>query len=109
LGTVGLSGILASSQLGADRVIAMSRHESRQRLAKEFGATDIVAQRGDDGVARTKELTEGIGAHAVLECVGTGESVIQALRSTIDAAASGSLQVVLGRTSVSRSDRPSLR
>jgi threonine dehydrogenase-like Zn-dependent dehydrogenase len=81
-GAVGLSGILAASQLGADRLIAMSRHESRQRLAKEFGATDIVAERGDDGVARIKELTDGIGADAVLECVGTGDSVIQALRST---------------------------
>ena len=81
-GAVGLSGILAASQLGADRVIAMSRHEPRQQLAKEFGATDIVAERGDDGVARISELTEGIGAGAVLECVGTGESVVQALRST---------------------------
>jgi threonine dehydrogenase-like Zn-dependent dehydrogenase len=81
-GAVGLSGILAASQLGADRVIAMSRHESRQQVAKEFGATDIVAERGDDGVARIKELTDGVGADAVLECVGTGESVVQAMQST---------------------------
>jgi threonine dehydrogenase-like Zn-dependent dehydrogenase len=81
-GAVGLSGILAASQLGADRVIAMSRHESRQQVAKEFGATAIVAERGDDGVARIKELTDGVGADAVLECVGTGESVVQAMQST---------------------------
>jgi len=81
-GAVGLSGVLAASQLGADRVIAMSRHESRQQLAKEFGATDIVAERGDEGIDRVKELTDGVGADAVLECVGTGESVVQAVRST---------------------------
>ena len=74
--------MLAAAQLGAERIIAMSRHEPRQQLAREFGATDIVAERGDDGVARIKELTDGIGADAVLECVGTGESMSQALRST---------------------------
>jgi len=60
----------------------MSRHESRQRLASEFGATDIVTERGDDGVARIKELTNGVGADAVLECVGTQQSMMQAIRST---------------------------
>ena len=79
-GAVGLSGVLAAAQLGAERVIAMSRHADRQALAKEFGATDIVAERGDDGVEAVKELTGGIGADAVLECVGTDESVVQALR-----------------------------
>ncbi len=81
-GAVGLSGVLAASQFGAGRVIAMSRHEPRQRLAVDFGATDIVTERGDEGVERIKELTGGIGADAVLECVGTAESMQQALRST---------------------------
>jgi len=80
-GAVGLSGVLAARQLGAERVIAMSRHADRQRLAVEFGATDIVAERGDEGVERVKDLTGGIGADAVLECVGTEDSVVQALRS----------------------------
>ena len=65
-----------------ERIIAMSRHESRQKLAREFGATDIVTERGDEGVARIKELTNGIGADAVLECVGTQESMMQAISST---------------------------
>lgn len=81
-GAVGLCGVLAAAQMGAERVIAMSRHASRQQLAREFGATQIVAERGDEGIARIKELTGGVGADAVLECVGTGESVLQALRST---------------------------
>ena len=80
-GAVGLSGVLAARELGAERIIAMSRHESRQRLAKEFGATDIVAERGDAGIAKIKELTDGVGADAVLECVGMAESMLQALRS----------------------------
>jgi threonine dehydrogenase-like Zn-dependent dehydrogenase len=80
-GAVGLCGVLAASQLGAARVIAMSRHQPRQQLAKEFGATDIVSERGEEGVARVKELTDGVGADAVLECVGTGESVVQAAQS----------------------------
>jgi len=80
-GAVGLSGVLAAAQLGAERVIAMSRHADRQQLAVEFGATDIVAERGDEGIQRVKELTAGIGADAVLECVGTDDSVVQALRS----------------------------
>ena len=66
--------------MGAERIIAMSRHESRQKLAREFGATDIVTERGDEGVARIKELTNGIGADSVLECVGTQESMMQAIR-----------------------------
>jgi threonine dehydrogenase-like Zn-dependent dehydrogenase len=80
-GAVGLCGVLAASQLGAARVIAMSRHQTRQQLAKEFGATDIVSERGEEGIARVKELTDGVGADAVLECVGTGESVVQAAQS----------------------------
>ncbi|MFC0436509.1 zinc-dependent alcohol dehydrogenase family protein [Kutzneria buriramensis] len=81
-GAVGLLGVLAAHHMGARRIIAMSRHESRQKLAREFGATDIVTERGDDGAARIADLTNGIGADAVLECVGTAESFSQALRST---------------------------
>src|SRR5213080_336489 len=81
-GAVGLLGVLAAQQLGAERIIAMSRHEPRQQLAREFGATDIVEQRGDEGVARIKELTSGLGAHSVIEAVGTQESMMQAIRST---------------------------
>jgi threonine dehydrogenase-like Zn-dependent dehydrogenase len=73
-GAVGLLGVLSAKQMGAERIIAMSRHEKRQKLALEFGATDIVTERGDDGVARIMELTNGIGADSVLECVGTQES-----------------------------------
>ena len=81
-GAVGLLGVLSAKQMGAEQIIAMSRHRSRQKLAREFGATDIVAERGDEGVARIKEMTKGIGADAVLECVGTQESMMQAIRST---------------------------
>jgi threonine dehydrogenase-like Zn-dependent dehydrogenase len=81
-GAVGLLAVLAASQLGAERIIAMSRHQPRQQLAREFGATDIVEERGDDGVARIKELTGGLGAHSVVEAVGTQESMLQAIRST---------------------------
>jgi threonine dehydrogenase-like Zn-dependent dehydrogenase len=81
-GAVGLLGVLAAKQLGAERVIAMSRHESRQELATEFGATDIVTERGAEGVARIKELTGGLGAHSVIEAVGTQESMMQAIRAT---------------------------
>ena len=74
-GAVGLCGVLAAAQLGAERVIAMSRHEPRQEIARAFGATDVVAERGKEGGARIAELTQGIGADAVLECVGTDESM----------------------------------
>jgi hypothetical protein len=80
-GAVGLMGVLAAKQMGAARIIAMSRHKARQELALEFGATDIVSERGDAGVARIKELTKGVGADAVLECVGMKESMMQALYS----------------------------
>ena len=81
-GAVGLLGVLAAKQLGAERIIAMSRHEPRQKLALDFGATDIVAERGDEGVAVIKDLTDGLGAHSVIEAVGTQESMMQAIRST---------------------------
>src|SRR3954469_1093865 len=81
-GAVGLLAVLAAKHLGAERIIAMSRHDDRQRLAREFGATHIVEERGDDGVERIKELTDGLGAHSVVEAVGTQESMMQALHAT---------------------------
>jgi threonine dehydrogenase-like Zn-dependent dehydrogenase len=81
-GAVGLLAVLAASQLGAERIIAMSRHAPRQRLAVESGATDIVTERGEAGVARVKDLTNGLGAHSVVEAVGTQESMLQAIRAT---------------------------
>jgi threonine dehydrogenase-like Zn-dependent dehydrogenase len=81
-GAVGLLAVLAARQLGAEQVIAMSRHEPRQKLAREFGATDIVTGRGDDGVATIKDLTGGLGAHSVIEAVGTQEAMMQAIGST---------------------------
>lgn len=81
-GAVGLLAVLAARHLGADRIIAMSRHEPRQRLAVEFGATDIVADRGDAGVAAVRERTDGLGAECVIEAVGTQDSMMQAIRAT---------------------------
>jgi threonine dehydrogenase-like Zn-dependent dehydrogenase len=81
-GAVGLLGVLSAARLGAERIIAMSSHPDRQRLAVEFGATDIVAERGDDGVERVKDLTNGLGSDATLECVGTEQSIDQAVRVT---------------------------
>jgi threonine dehydrogenase-like Zn-dependent dehydrogenase len=81
-GAVGLLGVLSAKQMGAERIVAMSRHETRQKLAREFGATDIVTERGDEGVERIKQLTNGVGADSVLECVGTQESMMQAIKST---------------------------
>jgi len=81
-GAVGLLAVLSAKMMGADRIIAMSGHEARQKLAQQFGATDIVAARGDDGIARIKEITRGIGADSVLECVGTQQSMTQAIGST---------------------------
>ena len=81
-GAVGLCAIIASKRLGATTIIAMSRHPERQALARRFGATHVVEERGAGGVARVQELTGGIGADRVLECVGTKESMDQAIRST---------------------------
>lgn len=78
-GAVGLMGVLAASQMGAGRIIAMSRHAPRQALAREFGATDVVAERADEGIARIMDLTNGVGADSVLECVGMDESMQQAI------------------------------
>ncbi|HWE22488.1 MAG TPA: zinc-dependent alcohol dehydrogenase family protein [Myxococcales bacterium] len=81
-GAVGLLAVLSAKQMGAGRIIAMSRHPARQKLAREFGATEIVTERAEEGVKRIKEMTGGIGADSVLECVGTQESMMQVVRST---------------------------
>jgi threonine dehydrogenase-like Zn-dependent dehydrogenase len=81
-GAVGLCGVLAAKRLGAERIIAMSRHPQRRELATAFGATDLVEERGAEGAAKVKEMLDGIGADAVLECVGTKESMQQAIDST---------------------------
>src|SRR3954454_6872958 len=78
-GAVGLCAVLAAKRLGADRIIALSRHPTRQALARDFGATDIVAERGDNAVERVRELTAGVGVDATLECVGTGQSMSTAI------------------------------
>jgi threonine dehydrogenase-like Zn-dependent dehydrogenase len=79
-GAVGLCGVLAARQLGAEQVVAMSRHAPRQEVARAFGATWVVAARGDEGVDTIRELTDGIGADAVLECVGTDDAMTTAIR-----------------------------
>jgi threonine dehydrogenase-like Zn-dependent dehydrogenase len=81
-GAVGLLGVLSAKQMGAERIIVMSRHEKRQKRARAFGATDIVVERGEEGVACIKDMTRGIGADSVLECVGTQQSMLQAIRCT---------------------------
>jgi len=91
-GAVGLSGVLAARRLGADRVIALSRHANRQALATEFGATDIVAERGEAAVEAVKEMTGGVGVDATLECVGTG----QAMQTAFDIARAGSMVGFVG-------------
>jgi threonine dehydrogenase-like Zn-dependent dehydrogenase len=80
-GAVGLLGILSAKHMGAERIIAMSRHADRQKLALEFGATDIVTERGDEGVEKIKDLTNGLGAHSVIEAVGTHEAMMQSIRA----------------------------
>lgn len=81
-GAVGLLAILSARQMGAERIVAMSRHASRQNLAREFGATDVVEQRGDESIAQILELTSGLGVDCAVECVGTQESMLQAIRAT---------------------------
>src|SRR3954468_6500579 len=91
-GAVGLSGVLAAERLGAERIIALSRHADRQQLAKDFGATDIVAERGDAALAAVRDLTDGVGVDATLECVGTGQS----MQTSIDIARAGSMVGFVG-------------
>jgi threonine dehydrogenase-like Zn-dependent dehydrogenase len=81
-GAVGLCAVIAARYMGAERIIMMSRHDARQRLARELGATDIVAERGDEGAAVVKEITDGLGAHSAIEAVGTQEAMMQAIRAT---------------------------
>jgi threonine dehydrogenase-like Zn-dependent dehydrogenase len=81
-GAVGLLAVLAARHFGAERIIAMSRHAPRQALARHFGATDIVEERGEEGAARIKDLTDGLGAHSVIEAVGSPESMMQAVAAT---------------------------
>lgn len=95
-GAVGLCGVLAAKRLGAERIIAMSRHADRQAVAREFGATDIVAERGDEGIAKVRELLGGVLADSVLECVGTKESFDQALRSVRPGGSMGFVGVPTG-------------
>jgi len=95
-GAVGLCGVLAAKRLGAERIIAMSRHADRQAIAREFGATDIVEERGDDGVAKVRELLGGVLADSALECVGTKESMEQALHSVRPGGALGFVGVPTG-------------
>jgi threonine dehydrogenase-like Zn-dependent dehydrogenase len=91
-GAVGLSGVLAAKRLGAARIIALSRHADRQALAQEFGATDIVAARGEEAVQAVTEMTDGVGVDATLECVGTGQS----MQTAIDIARAGSMVGYVG-------------
>ena len=91
-GAVGLSGVLAAKRLAAERIIALSRHPDRQALAREFGATDIVAERGEEAVAAIKQMTDGVGVYAALECVGTGQS----MQTAIDIARAGSMVGFVG-------------
>jgi len=91
-GAVGLSGVLAAKRLGAERVIALSRHADRQQLARQFGASEIVAERGEEAVAAIKEMTDGVGVDATLECVGTGQS----MQTAIDIARAGSMVGYVG-------------
>src|SRR5439155_2975679 len=77
-GAVGLCGVIAARRLGAERIVILGRHPDRIALAKEFGATDVVSERGDEAIERVRELTDGFGAHSVLECVGHEQSTITA-------------------------------
>ncbi len=101
-GAVGLCAVLAAVQLGAETVIAMSRHDSRQKVATEFGATHIIAERGEDGIAKIRELTEGIGADCVLECVGTQDARLQAVGCVRDGGNIGLVGVPHGELPVDK-------
>ncbi len=92
-GAVGLCGVIAAKRLGAERIIMLGRHPERTRLAREFGATDVVSERGDEAVERVRELSGGYGAHSVLECVGHGESMRTAIQITRPGGAVGRVGV----------------
>ena len=105
-GAVGLCGVIAARRLGAERIILLGRHPDRIALAKEFGATDIVSERGDEAVERVRELTDGFGVHSVLECVGLEQSLLTALSIARPGGAVGRVGVPQGRRCRRRS-RPS--
>jgi threonine dehydrogenase-like Zn-dependent dehydrogenase len=96
-GAVGLCGVIAAKRLGAEQIVILGRHEERTELAREFGATDVVPERGADGVERVRELTDGFGAHSVLECVGLDQST----RTAIEIARPGG---AIGRVGVPQSE-----
>src|SRR6184192_164930 len=95
-GAVGLCGVIAARRLGAEQIIILGRHADRIALAREFGATDVVSERGDDAVERVRELTKGFGVHSVLECVGLEESMLTAVRVTRPGGAVGRVGVPQG-------------
>jgi threonine dehydrogenase-like Zn-dependent dehydrogenase len=88
-GAVGLSAVIAAKRLGAERILLMGRHQDRTELGREFGATDIVAERGEEGIARIRELTGRDGTHTVLECVGTQDAINTAIAAVRDGGAIG--------------------
>jgi threonine dehydrogenase-like Zn-dependent dehydrogenase len=92
-GAVGLCGVIAARRLGAERIVILGRHPDRIALAREFGATDVVSERGEDAIGRVRELTGGLGAHSVLECVGYEESTVTALSITRPGGAVGRVGV----------------
>jgi len=97
-GAVGLCGVLAAKRLGAEQVIILGRHPDRIALAKEFGATDVVSERGDEAVERVRQLTDGLGAHSVLECVGLDQAVVTALEVARSGGAVGRVGVPQNET-----------
>jgi threonine dehydrogenase-like Zn-dependent dehydrogenase len=92
-GAVGLCGVIAARRLGAEQIVILGHHEDRIALARDFGATDVVSERGDEAVQRVRELTDGLGAHSVLECVGHEESTVTALHSARPGGAVGRVGV----------------
>jgi threonine dehydrogenase-like Zn-dependent dehydrogenase len=83
-GAVGLCAVLAARRLGAERIVLMGHHKDRTDLGREFGATDVIAERGDEGAEKVRELTGGDGTHAVLECVGTSQAIAMSLGAVRD-------------------------
>jgi threonine dehydrogenase-like Zn-dependent dehydrogenase len=92
-GAVGLCGVIAARRLGAEQIVILGRHADRIALARDFGATDVVSERGDEAVERVRELTDGLGAHSVLECVGLEEATVTALKSARPGGAVGRVGV----------------
>ena len=97
-GAVGLCGVIAALRLGAERIIILGRHPDRIAVAKDFGATDVVSERGDEAVERVRELTDGLGAQSVLECVGLEQSTVTALSVVRPGGAVGRVGVPQGES-----------